>query len=133
MLESFLEVSDHLGKNNSTLAASTIFPTNSLLLAGIANDTIIEHENKSNEVPEGPASLNSSRTQADPVIKWWMELFMSTEPECMTYLQSKPITKSLSPRAVTPSVPLVFYPYETIRYTLENKRQVLETFSLLKR
>ena len=132
MLESFLEVSDHLGKNNSTLAASTIFPTNSLLLAGIANDTIIEHENKSNEVPEGPASLNSSRTQADPVIKWWMELFMSTEPECMTYLQSKPILKSKEPVS-PPSTPLAFYPYEMIKTTLVAKRAVLVTFSMLKR
>ena len=60
---------------------------------------------------------------------------MWTEPECMTYLQSKPIptTACLSPSALSASVPLVFYPYETIRYTLDNKRQVLETFSLLKR
>ena len=136
MLESFLEVSNQLERtgnnNNSTLAASTIFPTNSLLLAGIANDTIIEHENKSNEAPEGPNSLNSSRTQADPVIKWWMELFMSTEPECMTYLQSKPILKSKEPVS-PPSTPLAFYPYEMIKTTLVTKRAVLVTFSMLKR
>ena len=135
MLESFLEVSGQLERtcnNNSTLAASTIFPTNSLLLAGIANDTIIEHENKSNDGPEGPSSLNSSRTQADPVIKWWMELFMSTEPECMTYLQSKPILKSKEPVS-PPSTPLAFYPYEMIKTTLVTKRAVLVTFSMLKR
>ena len=137
MLESFLEVSNQLERsgnnnNNSTLAASTIFPTNSLLLAGIANDTIIEHENKSNDLPEGPSSLNSSRTQADPVIKWWMELFMSTEPECMTYLQSKPILKSKEPVS-PPSTPLAFYPYEMIKTTLVTKRAVLVTFSMLKR
>ena len=132
MLESFLEVSNQLENNNSTLAASTIFPTNSLLLAGIASDTIIEHENKSNDVLEGPTSLNSSRTQADPVIKWWMELFMSTEPECMTYLQSKPILKSKEP-VTAPSTPLAFYPYEMIKTTLVTKRAVLVTFSMLKR
>ena len=130
MLESFLEVSNN--NNNSTLAASTIFPTNSLLLAGIANDTIIEHENKSNDAVDGPSSLNSSRTQADPVIKWWMELFMSTEPECMTYLQSKPILKSKEPVS-PPSTPLSFYPYEMIKTTLVAKRAVLVTFSMLKR
>merc|ERR1719507_2974433 len=131
MLESFLEVSGHNNNNNSTLAASTIFPNNSLLLAGIANDTIIEHENKSNDAPEGPSSLNSSRTQADPVIKWWMGLFMSTEPECMTYLQSKPILKSKEPVS-PPSTPLAFYPYEMIKTTLVTKRAVLVTFSMLK-
>ena len=127
MLESFLEVS----QQERSLSASTIFPSNSLLLAGIANDTIIEHETKAGEASEA-TSLNSSKTQADPVIKWWMELFMSTEPECMTYLQSKPILKSKE-QVPQSSTPLAFYPYEMIKTTLVTKRAILVTFSLLKR
>ena len=127
MMESFLEVS----QQERSLTASTIFPSNSLLLAGIANDTIIEHETKAGEVSEA-TSLNSSKTQADPVIKWWMELFMSTEPECMTYLQSKPILKSKE-QVPQSSTPLAFYPYEMIKTTLVTKRAVLVTFSQLKR
>jgi hypothetical protein len=34
---------------------------------------------------EGPSS--------DPVFEWWTELLGHTEPECMTYLQSKPILR----------------------------------------
>ena len=142
MIESFL------GQSPAPLGRSvnTIFPNESVL-AALQSDTIIEHESNSsttnqagvlyiNKSGESLALSNQStshRSNQDPVYEWWKDLFVWTEPECMTYLQSKPITKSLSPRAVTPSVPLVFYPYETIRYTLENKRQVLETFSLLKR
>ena len=132
MMESFLEVSNQQDRTAGP-AVSTIFPSNSLLLAGIANDTIIEHEGKPVcEVSEASSSLNSSRGQADPVIKWWMELFMSTEPECMTYLQSKPIMRSKEPTPV-PATPLAFYPYEMIKTTLVAKRAVLVTFSLLKR
>ena len=78
--------------------------------------------------------------------EWWKDLFIWTEPECMTYLQSKPIPVSSSrsrSRAVSPSslppapmtrqVPLVYYPYEAIRHALENKRTISETFSSLKR
>ena len=129
MLESFLEV-NHADESGAH-GVSTIFPSNSLLLAGIANDTIIEHEAKASDLSEAN-SLNSSKGQADPVIKWWMELFMSTEPECMTYLQSKPILKSKEPTPM-PATPLAFYPYEMIKTTLVTKRAVLVTFSLLKR
>ena len=76
--------------------------------------------------------------------EWWKDLFIWTEPECMTYLQSKPIPVSSSrSRAVSPSslpqaamsrqVPLVYYPYEAIRHALENKRTISETFTSLKR
>ena len=60
----------------------------------------------------------------------------------MTYLQSKPIPVSSSTSSMMSSsssspmsrqVPAVYYPYETIRHTLENKRTILETFSILKR
>ena len=88
------------------------------------------------------------RSNQDPVYEWWKDLFIWTEPECMTYLQSKPIPVSSSrsrsrSRAVSPSslppapmsrqVPLVYYPYEAIRHALENKRTIAETFSSLKR
>ena len=144
MIESFL------GQSSAPAGRSvnTIFPNESVL-AALQSDTIIEHESNStnlagvqylNKTPNNQslALTNLStghRSNQDPVYEWWKDLFVWTEPECMTYLQSKPIpvTKSLSPAAVTASVPLVFYPYETIRYSLENKRQVLETFSLLKR
>ena len=83
-----------------------------------------------------------SRSQQDPVYEWWKDLFIWTEPECMTYLQSKPIPVSSSTSSMMSSsssspmsrqVPAVYYPYETIRHTLENKRTILETFSILKR
>ena len=84
------------------------------------------------------------RSNQDPVYEWWKDLFIWTEPECMTYLQSKPIPVSSSrSRAVSPSslpqapmsrqAPLVYYPYEAIRHALENKRTISETFTSLKR
>ena len=84
--------------------------------------------------------FNIFRTNSDPVYEWWKDLFIWTEPECMTYLQSKPIpvtrTMSSSSSSVSPmsrQVPLVYYPYETIRHAMQNKRTIAETFSLLKR
>ena len=86
--------------------------------------------------------FNIFRTNSDPVYEWWKDLFIWTEPECMTYLQSKPIPVSRSSKSQSSSssvspmsrqVPLVYYPYETIRHALENKQSILETFSLLKR
>ena len=83
------------------------------------------------------------RSNQDPVYEWWKDLFIWTEPECMTYLQSKPIpipsikssssSSSVSSSAMSRQVPHVFYPYETIRHTLENRRTISETFSSLKR
>ena len=78
------------------------------------------------------------------MVSWMTSLSSCLEPECMTYLQSKPIPVSSSrSRAVSPSslpqapmsrqVPLVYYPYEAIRHALENKRTISETFSSLKR
>ena len=44
---------------------------------------------------EAASSRNSSCTEPspDPVYEWWTELLGHTEPECMTYLQSKPILR----------------------------------------
>ena len=64
--------------------------------------------------------------------EWWKDLFIWTEPECMTYLQSKPILKSKE-QVPQSSTPLAFYPYEMIKTTLVAKRAVLVTFSMLKR
>ena len=86
--------------------------------------------------------------------EWWKDLFIWTEPECMTYLQSKPIpVPAARSRAVSPAapssavsaaaaaagaamsrqVPVVYYPYETIRHALEHRRTVADTFAALRR
>ena len=83
--------------------------------------------------------------------EWWKDLFIWTEPECMTYLQSKPIpVPAARSRAVSPAapssavsaaaaaamsrqVPVVYYPYETIRHALEHRGAVADTFAALRR
>ena len=83
--------------------------------------------------------------------EWWKDLFIWTEPECMTYLQSKPIpVPAARARAVSPAAPSsavsaaagaamsrqgpgVYYPYETIRHALEHRRTVADTFAALRR
>ena len=83
--------------------------------------------------------------------EWWKDLFIWTEPECMTYLQSKPIpVPAARSRAVSPAapssavsaaaaaamsrqVPVVYYPYETIRHALEHRGTVADTFTALRR
>ena len=83
--------------------------------------------------------------------EWWKDLFIWTEPECMTYLQSKPIpVPATRSRAVSPAapssavsaaaaaamsrqVPVVYYPYEAIRHALEHRRTVADTFAALRR
>jgi len=66
-------------------------------------DTIIEHETANFHPTLASASVEnfeadhrprSSLTHPDPVYEWWRDLFVWTEPECMTYLQSKPIVVS---------------------------------------
>jgi len=133
MIESFINQSGVLGKSQNT-----IFPSGSLL-TGLNSDTIIEHESSPcqylNKTQENQSvginnQSSSSRTHQDPVYEWWKDLFIWTEPECMTYLQSKPILKNKSP--ISPQLPLAYYPYETIRSTLDNKRGILVTFNSLK-
>jgi len=136
MIESFINQSAVVGKSQNT-----IFPSGSIL-TGLHSDTIIEHESSVNapcqylnktQDPQSVAINNqssSNRTHQDPVYEWWKDLFIWTEPECMTYLQSKPILKNKSP--ISPKFPLAYYPYETIRSTLENKRGILVTFNTLK-
>ena len=84
--------------------------------------------------------------------EWWKDLFIWTEPECMTYLQSKPIpvpaarSCAVSPAApssavsataaaaaMSRQVPVVYYPYEAIRHALEHRRTVADTFAALRR
>ena len=81
--------------------------------------------------------------------EWWKDLFIWTEPECMTYLQSKPIpvpaarSRGVSPAApssavsaaaaMSRQVPVVYYPYETIRHALEHRGTVADTFAALRR
>jgi hypothetical protein len=49
--------------------------------------------NRSTNISWSSCSGSSVEQQTDPVFEWWRELLGHTEPECMTYLQSKPILR----------------------------------------
>ena len=131
MLDTFL-----LGRS-----ANTIFPLSG---SGLHCDTIIEHDScglgavecvaagRGSVSPPVPPPSQSSRPAQDPVYEWWKDLFAWTEPECMTYLQSKPVPTAAATTA-SHTLPIPYYPYETVRATLHSKRAVAATFSALKR
>ena len=45
----------------------------------------------------------SSKLNTSPVCEWWKDLHGWCEPECMTYLQSKPIMQQATPMSTTSS------------------------------
>jgi len=103
--------------NNKSLLLNCPSQTNSL---GGNEEALIEMvEMKIPKTsPDRSGSRNSSRSNAttnsntkintSPVCEWWKDLHAWCEPECMTYLQSKPILTSMgigmaSPMSMSPS------------------------------
>lgn len=130
---------------SSVKSPKTVFLGTSFV-SGPNSDTIIEHENtifgvstnvethmadKTHNLPS-PVQGNISRQHQDPVYEWWKELFLWTEPECMTYLQSKPILKANIIQDVPKVFPQASYHYSMIKTTLESKRSNFATLSVLK-
>lgn len=102
-------------------------------------DTIIEHETANYQPILASGSMEnfetdhrprSSLTHPDPVYEWWRDLFVWTEPECMTYLQSKPIV--VSHESVKNINIATNDTLEMVRTIQRSARTVLVTFNTLR-
>ena len=68
-----------------------------------------------------------ARAQLGPVYDWWRELLHQAEPECLTYLQSKPVGGRGAPPPLEPP------PATRIRILSDAAQNVHHIFTVFKR
>jgi hypothetical protein len=64
--------------------------------------------------------------QQGPVYDWWRQLLHQAEPECLTYLQSKPLERPVPP---PPQQPL----FNVVQHLIHAGHNVQHIFTILRR
>ena len=92
-----------VGSGDAVKIRSTeVFQDNSNVVVNIMEEsgavsdearTADDEEEEAVTAPESVFPCSDIKENLDPVYDWWRDLLTSTDAECMTYLQSKPITR----------------------------------------
>jgi hypothetical protein len=131
--------SSHQQKQNARLLADTIiepFEDSNVSSGGIAARHFCSHSLEV-EVAEESLTIGSrpplGPLTADPVVVWRRELWDRTEPECLTYLQSRPVR--LAPAAVAASTgkAAALSEQDWLRTVQESGRRVQSSMKAFKR